>query len=122
MGLFTDPVTLDTDHVFSYNGQDTTDKKSTVGVYIEPAAAIADESKLVVKHDNSGSVPRHLLQRTIKKVPAASADGELKRVTVNVTIVADELFTDTEVSNETDIIFDAVAQAGVIKSLLQNRL
>lgn len=122
MGLFTDPVTLDTDHIFNYNGQDTTDKKAVVGVYIEPAATIAAESKLVVKHDNSGSVPRHLLQRSTKKAPAANADGTLKRITVNFTIVADSEFTDTEVSAETAILIDAVQEANFVKSVMLNTL
>lgn len=121
MGLFTDPVTLDTDRIFNYKGQEY-DKRSAVGVYYEPAADIAAQSELVIKHDENGSVPRHLFQRSIMRVPAAAADGVLRRITVNVTVVADSLFTETEVQDEVDISVSGIAQTGFVKSLLQGAL
>ena len=68
MGLFTSPVTLDTDRIFEKRGQIFDKKGVTVVEYIEPAAALSAESLLTIKHDDSGSVKRHLLQRTIKRV------------------------------------------------------
>lgn len=121
MGLFTNPVTLDTNHIFSYRGQ-VYDKKSSIGEYIETAATIASESLIKVKHDPNGAAPRHLLQRSVKRVPAAGVAGELKRITVNFTVVADPLFTDTEVSEETAILIDALGEANVIKGMLTNQL
>lgn len=121
MGLFTDPVTLDTDHAFQFRGQEY-DKKASVGVYVEAAAAISEKSLLTVKHDSSGASARHLLQRTVSRVPAADADENLRRITINFTIVADPLFTDVEVSEEVDILVDAIGEANFVKSLLLNLL
>lgn len=119
MGLFTSPVTLDTNHIFTYRGQEY-DKKAIVGVYVEPAAALAAESKLVVKHDPNGAVPRHLLQRSIKRTPSADSTAGLRRITINLTVVADPLFTDTEVSEEFAIMVDALGETNVLKNLLLN--
>lgn len=121
MGLFTNPVVLDTAHTFSYRGQ-VYDKRSQIGEYIETAATIASESLLRVKHDPNGAVPRHLLQRSVKRVPAAGVAGEYKRITVNFTVVADPLFTDTEVSEETAILIDALGEANFVKYFLTNQM
>lgn len=119
MGLFTNPVTLDTNHIFSFRGQEY-DKKAIVGVYVEPAAALSAESKLVVKHDPSGAVNRHLLQRSIKRTPSADSTAGLRRITLNFTVVADPLFTDAEVAEEFAILVDALGEANVLKNLLLN--
>lgn len=119
MGLFTNPIVLDTDHSFSFRGQEY-DKKSTVGVYVEPAAALAAESSLIVKHDRSGAVARHLLQRSIKRTPAADTTAGLKRITLNFTVTADPLFSDTEVAEEFAIIKAALNASNVLKNLLLN--
>lgn len=121
MGLFTNPVVLDTAHTFSYRGQ-VFDKKSVIGEYIESAATIAAESLIKVKHDPNGAAPRHLLQRSIKRVPAAGSAGDLRRITVNFTVVADPLFTDSEVSEETAILIDALGEANFVKNFLINQL
>lgn len=119
MGLFTDPLVLDTDHTFSFRGQEF-DKKSIVGVYVEPAAALAAESKLVVKHDQGGAASRHLLQRTIKRIPTADSTAGLRRITMNFTVVADPLFSEAECLEEFAIIVDALGEANVLKNLLLN--
>lgn len=119
MGLFTNPVVLDTNHTFSFRGQEF-DKKAIVGIYVEPAAALAAESALTVKHDKSGAVTRHLLQRTIKRTPSADSTAGLKRITVNFTITADPLFSDTEVAEEVAIMKSALNAADVVKNMLLN--
>jgi len=88
--------------------------------YIEPAAALSAESLLTVKHDDSGSVKRHLLQRTTKRVPSADSTAGLRRITVNLTVVADPLFTDTEVSEETDILLAGAAVANFVKNFMNS--
>lgn len=120
MGLFTNPVVLDT-RSFSFRSQQQ-DKKSVVGDYIEDAASIAAESLLTVKHDSTGTTPRHLLQRSIWRVPAAATDGILRRITVNLTITADKLFTAVEVQDELDIIVDACGETGFVSGMLTSKL
>lgn len=124
MALFTTPLVLNDGTVartFSFRSQQP-DKKSVVGDYIEDAAAIAAESLFVVKHDNSGSVPRHLLQRTEYSVPAAATDGLRRRQTINLTIVADPLFTAAEVLKNYTLMVDAMAEANVLSSMLSSKL
>lgn len=120
MSLFTNPVVLDTDHTFSYVGQEF-DTRASVGVYTEDAAAISAESVLRVKHDNKGIVPRHLLQRSVNRVPSADTDAGLKRITINFTITADPLFSSTEVQEEVDILIDATGEANFVKSMLLSK-
>lgn len=124
MALFTSPLVLNDGAVartFSFRSQQP-DKKSVVGDYIEDAAPIAAESLFVVKHDSSGSVPRHLLQRTERSVPAAATDGVYRRMTINLTIVADPLFTSAEVLKNFTLMVDAMAEANVLASLLSSKL
>jgi hypothetical protein len=124
MSLLTTPLVLNdgsSDHTFSFRAQQP-DKKSVVADYIEDAATIASKSLIVVKHDTSGSVPRHLLQRTIYREPAAASDGVLRRITINLTVVADPLFTIAEVEEEFNIVRDLVDEADLIDGLLQNKI
>lgn len=120
MGLFTNPVVLDL-RSFSFRSQQS-DKKSVVGDYIEDAASIASESLITVKHDNTGTTPRHLLQRSIKKVPAAATDGVLRRITINGTITCDKLFTAAEVQDEVDVFIDAWGEANIVSGLLTSKI
>ena len=122
MGLFVNPVTLNdgsASRIFAFRSQ-VYDKKSVIGEYIESAADLSAESVLRVKHDPSASTPRHLLQRTVKRVPAADADAGLLGITVNLTITASKLFTDAEVATEVAILLDAAAEANVVKSMLNS--
>lgn len=125
MGLFSNPVVLtdgvDVTRNFSFRAQ-RADTKSTVGDYIEDASQpIAAESLLVVKHDTR-NIPRHLLQRTIKKVPASEPTGPRKQVTVNFTITADPAFTDAEIQTEVNILVDAIQEVGFVLGMLSSKL
>lgn len=120
MSLFTTPLVLDTDHIFSYVGQEF-EKKSVIGVYTEDAAAMAAESKLKTKHDSTGAAPRHLLQRTVKRVPTVDSTAGLRRITINFTITADSLFNATEVAEEVAILVDAVSEANFVASMLLSK-
>lgn len=125
MGLFTNPVVLtdgvDATRNFSFRAQ-RADAKSVVGDYIEDSSQpIAAESLLVVKHDTR-SVPRHLLQRTIKKVPAAATDGVRRQVTANLTFIADPLFTDAEVQTEVNILIDAAQESGFVLNMMSGKI
>jgi hypothetical protein len=119
MGIFTNPVVLNDgtdDRTFSYRRQLA--EINIIGSdYVEAAADPAAKSLLSVKHDARSSVPRHLFQRSVYKIPAADPDGVLRRITVNVTITAHELFSEAEIQPELNI---ARAGAGVTNFVKSN--
>lgn len=124
MALLTTPLVINdgaSDRTFSFRAQQP-DKKAVVADYIEDAAALTAESLIVVKHDTSGSVYRHLLQRKIKLLPVGATDGVLKRITINLTVTADPAFTIAEVSPEYVLFLDLLAETGLISALLQNKI
>lgn len=125
MGLFTNPVTLtdgvDVTRIFSFRAQ-RSDVKSIVGDYIEEGPSIAEESLLVVKHDTR-NVPRHLLQRSTKRRPAANAaDTPLLPITLNTTITADKAFTAAEIQTEINILIDAMQEANFVANMLSSKI
>lgn len=85
----TSPVTVNdgtSDHILVSRGQ-ITGTKTLAGVWIEPASASADESVVVVKHnEDSPSVRRRLLQR---KVMSATTTRGLRPITCNFTVAYD---------------------------------
>lgn len=124
MALFTSPLVLNDgteNRTFSFRSQKP-DKKAIVGDYIEDAAAIAAESLLVVKHDLSGSVPRHLLQSTELAVPASATDGVRKKITVNITVTAHPDFTPAEVGKRFSLLTDAIAETGFLTGFMSSKL
>lgn len=115
--LFTNPVTLNNgvDHIFSYQAQ-LPDKKAVVSRWIEPAAPLADQSELIVKHDaSSATVRRRLLQR---KVNRATTTRGLRPITVNLTVAYDVEHTSAQVDAEILMIKDALAEAGFVVNFL----
>lgn len=126
MGLLTDPVVLSdgtANRTFSFKNQTTEKKKNMIGgQYIEDAAALAAKSFLNVKHDNSGPTPRHLFQRTVEKVPAASSTGERELITVNITVQASTLFTAAEILPEVTIAKNAILVTDFVANLLAGKL
>lgn len=124
MGLLTTPLVINdgaANRTFTFRSQQP-DKKSVVGDYIEDAAPLAAESLIVVKHDKSGSVPRHLIQRTTWVIPAAGDGVTRKRITVNTTVVADESFTAAEVGKEVMLMRQVLAEANVVSGLLSSKI
>lgn len=124
MALFTSPLVLNDGTVsrtYSFRSQQP-DKKSVVGDYIEDAAALAAESLIVVKHDSTGSTPRHLLQFSIWLVPASSTDGVRKRITINTSIMADPAFTAAEVEKQHKLSIDAQQETGFVAGMLSAKI
>lgn len=120
MGLLTNPVVLNdgvSGRSFAFRSQEP-DSKSVVGVYTETAAALAAESELVVKHDSKSATPRHLFQRSIYLVPAANANSELKRVTMNFTLTCSKEFTIAEITPEFVLFQDGLAEASFIDGIM----
>jgi hypothetical protein len=118
MGIFTNPVTINDgtdDHIFAYRRQ-LADSNIIGSDYVESAADPASKSTLTVKHDVRSSVPRHLLQRSVYKIPAADPDGVLRRITVNITITAHELFSEAEIQPEVTLTRAGAGVANFVKS------
>lgn len=123
MGLFANPMTIHDgsgvapigNRTFSYRSQ-RPDNRSVIGDYIETAAATAANSIITVKHDlRATAAPRALIQRVIKKVPAAGT--ELLQITQNYTLVASSLFTVAELTDEFTLFIDALTESGVLAGL-----
>lgn len=113
MSLFSNPVTLNNgaDHIFTFRSQvlDTTSKNAIVGEWVESAAPLVDDSKLVVKHDSSSqTVRRRLLQR---KVNRTTTTRGYRPITVNITVAYDVEHTNAQVEAELLLVKDALAEA-----------
>lgn len=111
--IFTSPITLNNgaDHIFKFRNQvlDNTAKKAIIGEWIESAAPLADDSKIVVKHDSSSTtVRRRLVQR---KVNRATLTRGLRPITVNLTVAYDVEHTDAFVEAEIALVKDVLAEA-----------
>lgn len=120
MGLFTNPVVLNdgvADKTFSFRAQ-LPDKKAVVGEWIETAAPLADESKIIVKHDaTSPTVRRRLLQRTTNVL---LADGiTRKSVTCNLTVTYHPSHAEADVAKTVKIIADSVAEPTFVANFLR---
>lgn len=120
MGLFGNPVVLNdgvADKTFSFRAQ-LPDKKAVVGEWIETAAPLADESKIIVKHDaSSPTVRRRLLQRTINVL---LADGVTRKpVTCNLTVTYHPSHAEADVAKTVKIIADSVAEATFVANFLR---
>lgn len=113
MPIFSNPVTLNNgaDHIFSFRNQiyDTTAKRAIIGEWIEKAAPLADDSRIVVKHDTSSpTVRRRLVQR---KVNRATTTRGLRPITINLTVAYDVEHTDAFVEAELALVKDIFAEA-----------
>lgn len=113
MPIFANPVTLNNgaDHIFSFRNQvyDTTSKKAIIGEWIEKAASLADDSRIVVKHDTSSpTVRRRLVQR---KVNRSTTTRGLRPITINLTVAYDVEHTDAHVEAEIALVKDMLAEA-----------
>lgn len=87
MGLYANPVTFvvnTVSRIFNFRAQ-LPDAKSIVGEYFEPAASLATQQAIVVKHDvSNASRTRSVIQFSNMK---PIADGTLKKQTVNVSYI-----------------------------------
>lgn len=118
MPLFADPKTLNdgtVDHVFTFRSQ-LPDAKSIVGEWVEPAAELSENSKIVVKHDAKGTVKRRLLQRTVSR---EILDGSLEPITINVTIAHHNEHTSEQIQPEVTIVTNAATDASFVNNFLQ---
>lgn len=95
-------------------------KKTAAGEWVEPSAPLAEDSKLIVKHDSSNSVMRRrLLQRMSK---AAIADGTLKPVTINITITHHCEHTKADIAKQFALTKDATNEAAFLDNFLMGLL
>ena len=120
MGLFTNPVVLNdgtADKTFSFRAQ-LPDKKAVVGEWIEAGAPLAEDSKIIAKHDTSSpTVRRRLLQRVTN---ALLADGVTRKpVTCNITVTYNPLHPEADVAKVVRVITDAVAEPTFVANFLR---
>lgn len=120
MPLFSNPVTLNNgaDHVFKFRNQvlDPSSKKAIIGEWIESAAPLVDDSKIVVKHDSSSAtVRRRLIQRRVNRTTTTRG---YRPITVNLTIAYDVEHADAVVEAEIALVKDILAEATLAANFL----
>lgn len=121
MSLFSDPVVLSdgtNNHSFSFRAQSFDKKNGAIvaGEWVEPAAVLAAESKIIVKHDsNSATTRRRLVSRKVNVL----AGEELKPITINFTVTYNVLHTVADVQKEVNILTDAIAETSFLNNLCQ---
>lgn len=126
MGLFTDPLVLVDSSVanrtFNFRAQ-LTEPNAIVGEYIEPAAEVASNSKLVVKHTTSSAgIKRHLLQRAETfDLTADPTDGS-SPVIGNVTLSHHPKATLLQVQDQVTILIDAMSEPDFVSNMMRERI
>lgn len=126
MGLFSNPLSLvDADsatRTFEFRAQ-INEPGSEVGEYIEPSAAVAADSKLIVKHSSTkAGKRRHLLQRSeVFDLTGDPTDGN-DSIVVNLTITHNALATEEDVQNQLTLVIDAATETDFLSKLMRNLL
>lgn len=126
MGLFTDPMTLvdngSSNRTFSWRAQ-LYEPGATVGEYIETAATVASNSKLVVKHSTtSKGIKRHLVQRTMTfDITADPSDGN-EPIVCNFTISHHPAATWSQISDQVVILIDALGESDFVSNIIRELL
>lgn len=123
MPLFSDPVILNdgvADRTFTFRAQIDSPKKTASGEWVEPSAPLAQDSKLVIKHDSSNSVMRRRLLQCISK--AAVVDGAFKPITINITITHHCEHTKADIAKQFALIKDATNEATFLDNFLMGLL
>jgi len=115
MGLFSDPVSITTTagtQTFLDGGQ-VLSAKGKIGEWLESTTGIdpAMESKVVAKHQETGTLNRRLLQRTVLLDPL-SGSTERRRVTINKTYTYDDNVTVAELEAENEVLTQLEADTG----------
>lgn len=85
MPLFTNPVTINdgTARSFEFIGSIPDNGSDLAATYVETAAAVADNSRINVKHTRKSTKCRSLVQCTLNK---ATSGGSVAPIVANLTI------------------------------------
>lgn len=117
--LFSNPVVLNdgtNDRSFTFRAQ-LNEAKSTVGEWIEPAATLRAEPKIVVKHDASQkNVRRRLLKHTLNCLVATDV---YKPINVNFSIAYDPAHAEADLIKAAKIVGDAMSEATFLQNFLR---
>jgi len=123
MGLFTDPLVLvdgaAASRTFNFRAQ-LNEPNSIVGEYIEPAADVASDSKLVVKHTTSAAgIKRHLLQNAETfDLTADPTDGSAA-IIGNVTLSHHPLATEAQIQDRVTLLIDAMSEPNFVSNMIR---
>lgn len=119
--VFINPVTLNdgtADRSFAFRAQ-ITDKsgKSIVGEWIEPAAPIADDSKITIRHDVSSTKVR---RRNMRVSSMALVDATTRKMlTVNISIAYDPSHNETDITKHFKLAIDAASEATFLSNFIR---
>lgn len=115
------PVTLNNgaDHSFTFRAQ-IPDAKTVQSQWIEPAAALVDNSSLSYKHDEKSlTVRRRLASRRVSKPTVTRG---YRPITVNLSVAYDVEHTAAQVEPELTLMAALLAAAGFKTNLLQGQI
>lgn len=119
--VFINPVTLNdgsADRFFAFRAQ-ITDKsgKSIVGEWIEPAAPIANDSKITIRHDVSSTKVR---RRNMRVSSMALVDATTRKmITVNISIAYDPAHNETDITKHFKLAIDAASEATFLSNFIR---
>lgn len=119
--VFINPVTLNdgtVDRSFAFRAQ-ITDKsgKSIVGEWIEPAAPIANDSKITIRHDVSSTKVR---RRNMRVSSMALVDAATRKmITVNISIAYDPAHSEVDIAKHFKLAIDAASEATFLSNFIR---
>lgn len=120
MGIFVDPLVANdgtNDRTFNFRSQ-LPDKKSVVGEWVEPAAPLTDDSRIIIKHDTTSPVIRRRLMQHTQQV--LLADGVTRKpVTVNLTLTYHSSHSEANITKCVKIAMAAMTKATFISNFLR---
>lgn len=119
--VFTNPVVLNdgtADRTFAFRAQ-VTDKtgKSVIGEWIEPAAPIANDSKITVRHDVSSTKVRRRNMRVSSLVLVD--DVTRKMITVNISLAYDPAHNESDLTKHFKLAIDAASEATFLSNFVR---
>lgn len=119
MPIFSDPVTVKTNRTFTFVNQ-TSDSKSIITLWEEFTAAIAAQSRLIIKQSRKRSIVRFLLKRTATHtlVPAPASGSLTAAADWNLTYAGDIRLTEAQIQEELDILLALASQSGFVGNML----
>lgn len=120
MGIFSDPLLANdgtVDRSFSFRSQ-LSDKKTVVGEWIEPLAPLADDSRILIKHDTSSPTVRRRLMQVVSS--ALLLDGVTRKpIVINLTVTYHPSHSEAEITKRMKILLAAAGKATFLANFLR---
>lgn len=111
MGIFTDPLVINdgtADRTFNFRSQ-LPDKKAVVGEWVEPAAPLTDDSRILIKHDTSSPTNRRRLLQVVSS--CLLADGVTRKpIVINMTVTYHPSHSEVDITKRVKLLIAAASK------------